>query len=509
MTSAEEQVIDKTSVEYRTLLSARVAAKRALLNAAKEFGLPFYNPHPKQLSFHRSLAKFRAVFAGNRFGKSQCGVAEDCSWIIGERSFLPKDDPDRTSGIPQRPVKGLIISADWDKSDEIFTCESRDPHLAGKIWKNLPRGFVKTLSRNSSGKIDRIEFRNGSVLAFDTVKSFMNNPLGSESSDWDFIHIDEPIPEAMWKAVSRGLIDRNGRAWFTLTNLQQPWIYDMFFPSVQRTAGKKEVVRYSASGGLTHWAIVGSIYDNPYLTRDAIDAYEQTLTVDERQCRLFGLAMHLSGLVYKEFQYDKHVLTKLPNGWTDFNRPPLTWTCHYAIDTHPRTPHEVLFCWVNQAKQCWFLHEIFEPGLIDDIASQIQKVTAGYTTGLRLCEPGAWMDNPVTGKTMADVFVDDWSLDIEPAPKDLQGGILAVKKALKTPDYLFFSPNLPNFFGEIMKYGWNAKLDSKDKPVDKNDHAMECFYRLILSEPYYLDPSENAVEIPDEVIDHADLTAIN
>lgn len=500
-----------SETEYRIMLQARIAAKEELLRAARSFGLPFYNPHAKQAQFHASMAKYRAVFAGNRFGKSQCGVAEDCAWVIGERSWLPKEDPLRTAGIPQRANKGLIICADWDKAEEIFTCESTDPHLQGKVWKNIPRSFVKHLGRNSSGKIDRIEFKNGSILAFDTVKSFLNNPMGSESSDWDFIHVDEPIPEAMWKAVSRGLIDRNGRGWFTLTNLSQPWIYDLFFPSQTRVAGRKEVARYSKDGGLSHWAIVGSIYDNPYLSKAAIESYEQSLTPDERQCRLHGLAMHLSGLVYKSFDTGRHILTDLPSYWKSesFSRPPMDWTCHYAIDTHPRTPHEVLFCWVNPNKQLFFLAEIFETGLIAEIAQRILDITDGYTMGLQLCEPAAWIPSPVDGKCMADVFIDDFNLMVEPAPKDLKSGILAVNAALSAKDFCFFAPDLPNFFGEIMKYGWNPKMVGKDKPRDENDHAMECLYRLIVSNPTYIDLDAQRFEVPEVNINNADLSDIH
>jgi hypothetical protein len=495
-------------IDEVNLLRRKVEAKRRMVAAAKEFGLPFYKPHPKQLSFHLAQAKFRAVFAGNRFGKSQCGVAEDCSWIVGERMFLPPDDPGRKAGIPQRPVKGLILCADWDKCEEIFTCESDDPHLKGKIWKNIPRSFVKKLGHNSSGKVDRIEFHNGALLCFDTVKSFMNNPMGSESSDWDFIHVDEPIPQAMWKAVSRGLIDRNGWAWFTLTNLSEPWIFEMFFPSAKSKNAKREVLHYDASGKLAKWALVGSIYDNPYLSPDAIAAFEAELTEDEKQCRLYGLAIHLSGLVYKEFQYERHVLASVPENWIDFHRPPANYTLHYAIDTHPRKPHDVLFCAVSPAGRMFFFYEIFKPCLIPELCDEILAIRNLYkNVGLELCELGAWEANPVDGMTMGDMMIN-YGLNVQPAPKSLKAGILSVKKALAHPDLVYFSPNLPNFFGEIMKYGWDTKSDKLDKPVDRNDHAMENLYRLILSEPYYIKPEDTNFEVNDDTIETADLGAL-
>lgn len=508
-----EAVADEPiDVDAHRLLARKLELKRQIVGAAKEFGLPFYKPHEKQLCFHLADSKFRAVFAGNRFGKSQCGVAEDCSWIVGERMFLPPEHPGRKLGIPDRPVKGLIVSADWDKSEEIFTCESNDPHLKGKIWKNLPKSFVRRVTRNSSGKIDRIEFHNGSVLCFDTVKSFQNNPLGSESSDWDFIHIDEPIPQDMWKAVSRGLIDRNGRAWFTLTNLEQPWIYDMFFPNTRSKNAKREVLQYNPAGTkLIKWAIIGSIYDNPYLTREAIDAFEAELTVDEKACRLHGLALHLSGLVYKEFQYERHVLTSVPEGWRPNQgyMPPANYTLHYAIDTHPKKPHDVLFCAVSPGGRLFFFYEIFQACLIPELVDQVLAIRNLYpNVGLELCELGAWEANPVDGMTMGDLMMQLGLYGLQPAPKDLKGGILACKKALKEPDLLYFSPDLCNFHGEIMKYGWDPKSPNKEKPVDYNDHAMENFRRLILSDPHYIKPEDNGFDVNDVVIDRADLSPL-
>src|SRR5881394_3356228 len=155
------------------LLKQRVASIR-------NDGLPFYNPHPKQDAFHRSTAKRRAIFAGNRFGKSQAGCAEDCAWLRCERPWYPKDDPARTSGIPQHANKGLVIVANWDKVDEVFTSNRG---AEGKLWKFLPRdGFIKRTTRNHEGKICIVECANGSTLRFATVRSWLNDPQSIEST---------------------------------------------------------------------------------------------------------------------------------------------------------------------------------------------------------------------------------------------------------------------------------------------------------------------------------------
>ena len=83
---------------------------------------------------------------------------------------------------------------------------------------------------------------------------------------------------------------------------------------------------------VTHpFVVEGSIYDNIYLHKDAIDAYEATLTPDERECRLYGKPLHKAGLIYKCFQRDRHVLDKLPLGWTLWVEPPASWS-YYLYD---------------------------------------------------------------------------------------------------------------------------------------------------------------------------------
>ena len=136
-----------------------------------------------------------------------------------------------------------------------------------------------------------LELENGSVCRFDTVKSFLVNPQGSESSDWDAIHVDEPCSEEQYKAAARGLMDRGGKDWFTLTPLKEPWIYDKFFSrddlDLLDTGLDKD----------SHWSIRGTTYDNTYLSPKDIKDFEDSLTEDERQCRISGIPLELSGML--------------------------------------------------------------------------------------------------------------------------------------------------------------------------------------------------------------------
>lgn len=463
----------------------------------KGFGLLNYAPHPKQDRFHRAgNYRRRLVTAGNRFGKSLMGCGEDCAWLYGERIWYPKSDPARTAGLPTRPVKGLVITIDWDKVDEIWTSERGDQ--PGKLWQLLPADFIKSKRRNHSGAISVVECANGSTLTFDTVKSWKANPLGSESSDWDFIHVDEPCPEKMWKAHSRGLVDRGGWAWFTLTPLQEVWILDYFFP---RTTSRRELPEEAAEG--TRWAIRGSMHDNPYLSQEGKDEYIRTLTPEERDCRVSGIPLELAGLIYKNFDFDRHVLKAIPKGWTSYSTPPLEWPTYGAVDPHPRLPHAALFLTVSPLGQKFVYDEVFRrvhTGIFCD--EELRPRLAPRNVIYVKCDPMAWIESPIDGRSIQDDFADH-GIFVEKSSKALSQGIMKVQEELGYDDNIYISPHVEEFLYEIQRYCWD---EDKEKPVDKDDHMMECFYRLLIEDPKWIPRSDHKNNpIGDMVIDSTQL----
>lgn len=460
-------------------------ALRQKVELKKSDPLRFYRPHAKQDMFHQmGHIKHRAVFAGNRFGKSAMGVAEDAAFVQGCRPWYPVGHPARLAGIPQRPVKLLIITTDWDKVDEIFTSERGE---MGKLWRMLPRGFVKAKKRNHSGAIEMMEMENGAIIRFDTVKSFEVNPQGSESSDWDAIHIDEPCSEEQYKAASRGLIDRNGCDWFTLTPLKEPWIYDKFFSRDDFEQLDKGIQNNN------HWAIRGSTYDNTYLSAEAIKDYEDSLSEDEKQCRLEGVPLELSGMVFKEFSYAKHVYKEIPNGWEDFQLPPANWPVIVSIDPHPQTASMVLFQAISPHNELFFFNEIFRKLTVLELCEEIKVISNRFRSVRFICDPWVFTEHALTGQCIAR-DMSRFGVPVTKASKDLQGGILLVKQELKTPGRLNFSMRLKNTLYEFSHYVW---AERENKPRDKDDHAMECLRRIIQEKPRWWQPSGISSIIPE------------
>lgn len=487
------------------LQQAQLLAKKVAL--VKSHGLSFYRPHSGQDSFHIAGLKYRRryVRTGNRFGKSTAGCAEDVAWLLGERSWYKHafDIKDRDGklirhheggdnhpyvrgGIPQHPVKLLTTGADWDKISEVWTNEQD-----GKIWRFLPSGFVKKTHRNSVGCICKIDCNNGSSWTFESVKGFKYDQQSAESSDWDAIHYDEPLPEKMRKALARGLIDRGGCEWFTLTPLTEFWINDYFFPADTGGQPRSDV-----------WAITGTTYDNIFLASENIAAYEADLTEDERQCRIQGLPLELAGLIYKEFSWNKHVLKEVPNGWGSMIDPAQDNTIYYALDPHPRTPHAVLFCAVTPWNTHIYFRDIFRPVTARELAGDILgvfKSPRGFTRqiGRAIMDPLGFIEEPST-KTNMSTELANFGLFLDKATKALDYGIIRCRQQLKMPGAIFFTPDCSRTLWEIQRYCWDQE---KQRPLDENDHMMENFYRLELSDMRWVDPAWQKVVIDDVVID--------
>lgn len=469
---------------------------KSLLDRAKqlqrEAAIQFFTPHPKQqLFFTAADFHFRYARTGNRFGKSEMGAAEDISFALGYRPWIPEGNPLRTLGIPSHPTKGLIITTDWDKSTEVFT--ETEGEKQGKLIKYIPRGALVSMTKNHSGAIDRIIVRHisggNSIIRLDTVKSYKQNPAGQESGDNDWIHIDEPIPEGMWKAVSRGLVDRGGRAWFTCTPLSEPWIDKKFIPEVEDQIS--DTVPVISDIESSTFIMTGTMDDNPHNDSKAIKRFMADLTEEEQDARRNGRPLSYSGLVYNEFSYNVHVQKDVPKGWSSWLTPPADHCIYIAIDYHFKKPNAILFIAVPPDGPAYIFHEIWKRMLLSDEVEAIREVLAGRPYQPIIIDPLASTPNKINELTAMDEYRMS-GLAVLPATKDPVNGIRAVKALFKARDkkgggLLLINKECKQTVFEIAR-GF-VMDEENNKPEKENDDMCECLYRLVLQGLRYIEPS--------------------
>ena len=200
----------------------------------------------------------RVVLAGNRTGKSEQGAYE-CNLAIQNehpcRQF-PK------SGI------GWVVGLDFTMIDSV------DLPLFQKF---MPRE-VRSMSRwRAQSKVWEIRTpKGGEWLIY--FKSTDSGTEKFQSAKVDWIWFDEePKKTNIFSECETRLIDNDGVWWMSATPIRgTKWLKDLSL--------RKDV--YSCTGGML---------DNPYLPKDKVLAFGETLTPEEYDVRILGLYVLFGG----------------------------------------------------------------------------------------------------------------------------------------------------------------------------------------------------------------------
>ncbi len=433
-------------------------------------------------------------------GKSHAGIAEDVAHALGHRPWLPVTDPNYLVKV-RVPNKGLIVGESFQEQVKkvliaklLGDQETGDPGL-------IPKDEIAETKKNPQGIITYIRIKNGSRIY---LQSYDQDVDLFESADYDWVHFDEPPPRAIFIAVMRGLTDRKGRYWFTMTPLKEPWIYDEIYDN-------KSVKLYYFD-----------IQDNVGygLTQEGVDQFSDTLTDDEKEARLHGRYFHLTGLVYKSFSKDIHLkrrdrVLRVGNG-----KVPRHWGLWMHIDTHPQTPHHAVWMAIDQLQRKYMVGELKNGDVLNRIDPYCEALRVYEREFLgrygdsivRLIDPISKVLDPgrEDAKCMADIFADN-GFRCTSGSKNRDAAILLYQNELNYDlsmghfPNLFILDDLPGIRFEMTHYIWDdhqnpkaaERLADKNKPRKKNDHFIEGIHRILLDEPYCsIEPEENLSERP-------------
>ena len=485
------------------LKQRHLSLQKARLEWLKKHRIYYYRPLPHQDKFHKNSCHIKIAAGSNRSGKTTAGVLDDIAFALGFRPWeLPEHlklkgikwllenyhlIPDSCKTPIKPPVKVIIIEDDWEVADDILLTGTIDK--AGKLTFYIPPDAIVATEKNGMGYVNKFVLINGSTIKIDTEKSFTNDPLSFEGTNYDLIHWDEPKKRDMRVAMKRGLVDRHGYETFTLTPLAEPWIKD----EVWDKAGVNPDIA----------AFFFDTECNTHISREGWEAFKASLTEDEIEARVKGKWIHLKGLVYKEFkprmQKDGgHFLEPITHDWIRKNA-----TIYGAIDPHARQPMTCLFLAADRFERLIVWDEVFAKVLIPDFCSLIKSKLIYHGAEddqltmlpvyLWIIDPIAFIEDPTDGGKWADAFHAN-DIPVIEAPKRKEHGIVETRQAFKD-DRLFIASNCTRTTFEIQHYvydDWKNKgsRNEKERPVDKDDHMMECLYRLILMKPRFIEPSE-------------------
>jgi len=440
----------------------------------------YFDPHAKQtLFFHPDrdhFPRFRAFQGGNRTGKTESGCLEACAFALGERPW------DGTKVPIKPPNRGRIVGTSY--------LDGIKKVIQPKIKNLWPADAIESTKMGQQGSWVEIKMKNGSVI---DLLSMEQEHMKHEGADLDWVWFDEPPPREHWIANIRGLVDRGGYAWLTMTPLSEPWILD-------------EII-LKATQDKDYFFVQASMYDNVGygLTLPEVKAYENALTEDEIQVRVHGEWLVLQGLIYKE--YRDHYF---PEGHLVKPFPIKShWPRWFGIDPHDRTPTFGLWMAADEKSDVYVFDEIEMGNMtIPEMADAIKKREENHTKRanalpMRLIDPASnhKSNTAKVGDSIWKMFKRN-GIYCRHANNDIAAGhkrvrdFLRFNKSITEQDRprIFFFDTLRMLRHSFTRYVWDEWKGSdkdnkypKNKPRDRDKHPMDALRYALMANPHYVD----------------------
>lgn len=442
----------------------------ALLKSRKNNNkLQFYNAgkikHHKQIAFHKCPFKNRWVFGGNRTGKTECGAVEVIFFARGSH--------------PYRHISGATTG--WVVS--LSTQVQRDV-AQQKILNYLNPEWVVGVSMLSGRKDD---YKNG-IIDYILIKNIFGtvSKIGFKSCDQgrekfqgtslDYVWFDEEPPYDIYSECRMRVLDKNGDIFATMTPLKgKTFVYDEIFLN-----------KFDDSNV---WCEFMSWQDNPFLTRQAVDAMKSSMNEDELKTREHGMFLELGGRVYPEFDANIHIIPPFDI--------PLDWQDKLSIDPGLKNPLSCHWYAVDWDGNVYCVAEHFASDKdITYHSKEIHRISENLhwhtnSNGMieALIDSAANQTTLAYSKSVADLFYEHGILVNTRVNKDVFSGIQRVKSYLKNGNgkaKLFIFDTCPNMIREFKTYRWGKG----DSPVKEDDHCMDELRYYIMSRPENKKPAE-------------------
>jgi hypothetical protein len=253
-------------------------------------------------------------------------------------------------------------------------------------------------------------------------------------------------------------------------------------------------------------------YENPYIAKEEIDNAKKELTEDTFYQEYMADFRKYTGLVYKEFQREVHVIEpfNISEGWNRYR----------GFDFGSTNPTVCLWIAVDQDENWYIYDEHYQTGqTIDYHAGVVNSKTRGNIQATYGDPSGAQWISEFASR----------GIYITPATKEIgtnfnswvRFGIEKVSEKLKVvPGHnvqtgeenrsfmaggmpsLFIFNNCVNTIREFETYRWKEKsvsqaqdLNEPDVPEKANDHAMDALRYFAVS---YKKPIDDIDELPDD-----------
>jgi phage terminase large subunit len=214
-------------------------------------------------------------------------------------------------------------------------------------------------------------------------------------------------------------------------------------------------------------SIQTNTYDNIYLPQDYIRSMEESFDSDYARRYIQGYWGSFEGLVYKDFDKEKHV--------GEYSK--MAFNNHIAgYDDGYRNPACLLIAGIDSNNKLFVLHELYLKNFTSgEISYQVQDLYKKYGVRKIFCDP--------SGLNAIETFKRDrmYALDADNSKKGEGSGISKLKTLFKT-DSIFIDKSCVNLINQLQSYRYEkdkASGNYNEEPVKKDDHAVDALRYLV------------------------------
>lgn len=415
-----------------------------------------------QYEVYKDTHRFRIICAGRRSGKSVLSRTIVLDWALKNIGSY------------------WIVSPNYKQSKMIHWRE---------LQKEIPISWI--LKKNEVEL--SITLKNGSIIELKGAE----NPDALRGIKLRGLIIDEIASirnwDWLWHEVLRPtLTDYEAPSLFIST----PKGYNHFYDLYQLGQNNQEEQYQS-------WRFTS--YDNPYIPREEIDNAKEELTEDTFAQEYLADFRKYTGLVYKEFQRETHIIEP-------FDIPD-NWTIYRGVDFGSTNPTACIFIAVDGDENWFIIDEHYAVGeTIDYHAGVInakpysKRVEASYgdPSGAQWISEFAQRGIYITpaDKEVGTNFNSWVRFGIEKVSEKLRSIPGRIVSQTKGTAALYIFTSCQNTIREFETYRWKEKsvsqaqdLNEPDVPEKANDHALDALRYFAVSykkkEPDYVAPKND------------------
>jgi Terminase RNaseH-like domain/Terminase large subunit, T4likevirus-type, N-terminal len=445
----------------------REGSQHKLLDIERLYDRVDYRPHPGQRRFHASQSRFKVMCCGRRWGKSTSGPHDKLP------NFLLKE-----------PKIGWIVAPTYDLGEKEFRV----------FWSVIVDKLGLPLDRSKTFYSLRTkDFRITTAWGSSIEVRSAEHPESLVGEGLDFVIMAEAakLKLSHWeKYIRPTLADKRGSAVFVSTPEGFNWFYDLYQRGQSGTREAKDWWSYRSPTWENTIIFPGGRNDPEMLEVEANSAEE----VFEQE---YGANFtSFAGRIYSEFDEGYHVVHNYK-----FNPE---WTNYMAFDFGFRNPFVCLNIQVDPSDNVYVWDEYYERNITTpDHARRLKSIVQWRVDGGYYDPSGA-----DEGATLMKMFHDTqeyhnrWldSVTLNPAPNEWKTGVERVKTFLKlVPTHdnygdptsklapkLYVSEDCVQTIREFNTYRvkeqtekMTEKIDPKDEPRKKDDHAMDALRYFI------------------------------